>query len=76
LGWNTILASFDFFADSFKDYSVYSFLPVPLFVGYLVVGVLYHSISNRFKYVSLIITGNIIINISLIFILIVSIAFE
>lgn len=76
LGWNTILASLDYFGDSFEDYAVNSFLPVPLFVAYLIVGVLYHDISNRFKYVSLIITGNLITNIGLILILVVSIAFE
>lgn len=76
LGWNTILASLDFFADSFKDYAVTSFLPVPLFVAYLIVGVLYHDISNRFKYVSLIIAGNLITNLSLILILVVSIIFD
>lgn len=76
LGWSTVLASLDYFADSFKDYAVNSYLPVPLFVGYLIVGLLYHNVSNRFKYVSLIITGNIVTNIALIFLLIVSIAFE
>lgn len=76
LGWNAVLAAFDFFAKSFKEYNVYSFLPVPLFAAYLLVGVSYHEISNRFKYVHLIITGNLIVNVSLVAILLISILFE
>lgn len=76
LVWNTIVASLDYFANSFSNYSVYSFLPLPLFVAYLVIGMLYHNISNRFKYVSLIITGNILANLALVSIVIVSIVFE
>jgi hypothetical protein len=75
LGWNAVLAAFDFFAKSFAEYNIYSFLPVPLFAGYLTVGFSYHYISNHFKYVNLIITGNLIVNASLLAILLVSILF-
>jgi hypothetical protein len=70
-----VLAAFDFFAKSFAEYNIYSFLPVPLFAGYLTVGFSYHYISNHFKYVNLIITGNLIVNASLLAILLVSILF-
>jgi MFS family permease len=76
LGWNAVLAALDYFAGAFKDYNIYSFLPIPLFVGYILIGLTYHMLSNKFKYVNLIIIGNILINLSLLAILIVSIAFD
>ena len=76
IGWNTVLAAFDFFANAFPDHNVYSFLPVPLFVAYIIIGVLYHSISNKFKYVFLIICGNLIVNVALVCILLVSIILD
>lgn len=39
-------------------------------------GILYHDISNRFKYVSLIIVGNIIVNIAMVAILVFTIVFK
>jgi hypothetical protein len=42
LGWNAVLAALDFFANSFKDYNVYSFMPVPVFAGYLCVAFAFH----------------------------------
>ena len=76
LGWSSVLATFDFFANSFKNYNVYSFLSIPLFVAYLIVGLSYHKISNRWKYSTLIITGNSIVSISLVCIFAVSIILE
>jgi hypothetical protein len=76
LGWNAVLASLDYFAGSFTDYNIYSFLPVPLFVGYITIGVIYHSVSNRFRYVTIITVGNSIVNVALVCILLVSILFE
>jgi len=49
---------------------------VPLFVAYILVGVLFHIISNRFQYKNIIIVGNTIIFLSLIAILLVSIIFD
>ena len=76
LGWNAVLAALDYFAQAFKDYNIYSFLPIPVFVGYIVIGATYHILSNKFKYVSLITVGNIGINIALLAILIVSITMK
>lgn len=76
LGWNAVLAALDYFNTSFLGYNIYSFLPVPLFAGYLTVGLAYHRLSNYFKYVSLIVIGNIIVNMSLAAILIVSITLK
>ena len=75
LGWNAVLAALDFFQSKFLDYNIYSFLPVPLFVGYLVVGSTYHELSNRLKYSTLIIIGNTGITLSLVMILIISLTF-
>lgn len=76
LGWNAVLAAFDYFQNSFKDYNIYTYLSIPLFIGYIIVGASYHIISKKFKYVTLIIVGNIGINVSMGAILIVSIALE
>jgi hypothetical protein len=76
LGWNAVLAALDYFNNSFLGYNIYSFLPVPLFAGYLTVGFAYHSLSSYFKYVNLIVIGNIIVNIFLAAILIVSITMK
>jgi hypothetical protein len=42
LGWNAVLAALDYFQGCFPDYNIYSFLPIPLFLGYLIVGSTYH----------------------------------
>lgn len=60
-----MLAALDYFQAHFSQYNVFSFLPIPLFVAYMIVGIVFHSISNKFQYVNLIIVGNIIVNLSL-----------
>lgn len=72
LGWNTVLAALDYFQASFSSFNVYSILPVPVFVGYMVIGINYHTLSNKFKHLSLLTFGSIGINIGLVCILIVS----
>jgi hypothetical protein len=76
LGWNAVLAALDYFAQAFKDYNIYSFLPIPVFIGYIVIGATFHLLSNKFKYATLITVGNIGINIALLAILIVSITMK
>jgi hypothetical protein len=76
LGWNTVLAGLDYFQAAFSSYNVYSFLPIPVFVGYILTGSTYHLLSNKYKYITLIITGNIGVNIALAAILIVSIVLK
>lgn len=49
---------------------------MPLFAGYLTIGFTYHILSNKFKYISMIIAGNTIINISLTAILFVSLTMK
>lgn len=73
LGWNAVLAALDYFFACYSEYNVYSFLPIPVFVGYLSIGFNYHKLSNSYKYITLITAGNIGINISLAAILLVSI---
>lgn len=55
LAWNAVLAAFDFFVDSFTEYNTYSFMPVALFVSYIVENVhmkglsfvLFHNVWNN-----------------------------
>lgn len=72
LGWNVVLAALDFFQDSFSDYDIYSFLSIPLFVGYLLVGSSYHVLSNHFHYIQLIRIGNLITSVCLLCMLLTS----
>jgi hypothetical protein len=73
LGWNAVLAALDYFQASFKEFNIYTYLPIPVFVGYIIIGSTYHILSNKFRYIKLIMAGNIGINICLASILIVSI---
>lgn len=76
LGWNAVLAALDYFHFKFPDYNIYSFLPIPLFVGYIIVGLSFHELSNKFKYVNMIIVGNMMVNIALAGMLVVSIILD
>jgi hypothetical protein len=73
LGWNAVLAALDYFAFKFNAYNIYSFLPIPLFVGYIIIGLTFHELSNKFKYVNLIIVGNMLVNFALAGMLLISI---
>ena len=72
LGWNAVLAALDYFGDSYMEYNVYSFLPLPLFIGYIAIGLSFHEISNRYRYSIIIVVGNTIVSISLLGLLITS----
>jgi hypothetical protein len=76
LGWNAVLAALDYFQASFPAFNIYTYLPIPVFVGYIVIGSTFHLLSNKFKYVKLITLGNMGINFALVAILIVSIAMK
>jgi hypothetical protein len=71
LGWNAVLVSLDYFADSFVGYNIYSFLPVPCFIGYMIVGATFHVLSNSFRYATMIMVGNSIVSAALLCLLLV-----
>ncbi len=73
VGWNAVLASLDYFADRFKGYNIYSFLPLPLFIGYITMGLIHHKSSHHFKYITHIIAGNMTVNVALLLLLLDSI---
>jgi hypothetical protein len=76
LGWNAVLAALDYFQAVFSQYNIYTYLPIPVFVGYITIGSTYHILSNKLTYITLITIGNIGINIALLAILIVSIVLK
>lgn len=76
LGWNAVLAALDYFAYKFEGYNIYSFLPIPLFMGYIIIGLTFHELSNKFKYVNLIIVGNMLVNLALTGMLVISIGLD
>ncbi|MCB0370242.1 MAG: hypothetical protein KDD45_12675 [Bdellovibrionales bacterium] len=69
LGWNAVLAAFDFFASAFPDYRTSSYLPLALFAGYILTSMLFHMVSNTLKYSHIIVIGNSIVNLALLLIL-------
>lgn len=76
LGWNAILNSLDYLASAYPENNVYSLIPIPVFVGYLLVALSYHEISKRMKYVTMIVVGIVVVNISLIALLVCSIVLK
>lgn len=76
LGWNAVLAALDYFQDSFQSFNIYSFLPVPVFAGYMTVGINYRRLSKRFNYMSILTFGSITITVTLAAILLVSLLFN
>jgi hypothetical protein len=73
LSWNAVLAAFDYFGGVYPKFSVSNYFPIPLFVAYLIVGVLFHRLQYRFSYRTMIIMGLLLTNLSIILMLGVSI---
>lgn len=71
-----MLTSLDYFAFVYDKHDIYSFFPLPLFLGYVTVGLTYHMLSLRFKYLDLIVCGNIVTCICLAILLLASIIFK
>ena len=63
LGWNAVLATFDFYAAQYPDDNVYLWFPIPLFLMYVVTGLFWKEICKRVSYKYLILVGLIVINI-------------
>lgn len=63
LGWNAVLATFDFYAAQYPEGNVYLWFPIPLFLMYVVVGLLWKEIHKRISYKLLIFIGLFVINI-------------
>lgn len=66
LGWNVILSCFDFFDQKFPGKEPATYFPVPLFVAYVVIVLLYNEMQKRFSYHNMILTGLIGTNLTLI----------
>ena len=76
LGWNAILNSLEYFAAAYPEDNVYSLIPIPVFIGYMLVALSYHEISKRMKYVTMIVVGVAVVNICLIALLVCSIVLK
>lgn len=57
LGWNVVLACFDFFSGQFKGKQPATYFPIPLFVGYVVIVSLYNKLQKCVSYRKMIIGG-------------------
>lgn len=76
LGWNVILSAFDFFQNAFPGRDVTTYFPIPLFIAYVMVGLMYNRFQKMFSYKKMIIFGLVLTNISIIATLIVSLALK
>lgn len=62
LGWNAILASFDYYNSKFPTSNVYLWFPIPLFLMYVTVGLTLHLMHKAFSYKTLVMSGLVITN--------------
>lgn len=67
LGWNAVLATFDFYNAQYPDGNVYLWFPIPLFLMYVVIGLLWKEIHQRIPYKYLILIGLLVINFVMVF---------
>lgn len=73
LGWNAVLASLDYFQSAYPAYPVANYFPIPVFVAYLLVALVFHRLQLRYSYKSMVVVGLIIVNISMLVMLLTSI---
>lgn len=66
----------DYFQFIYKDYSVYLYFPVPVFIAYAFTALTFHYICKLFNYRKLTIFGIIGVNISMTLLLLLSIIFR
>ena len=64
LGWNVVLVSLDYFHTVYPHYNVYLYFPIPVFLAYLITGVAFRFLKQRFPLSSLVTIGMIGVNIS------------
>lgn len=76
LGWNAVLGSLDYFQYIYKDYKIYLYFPVPVFIAYAISAVGFYQISKNFSYKKLTIFGIIGVNISMALLILLSIIFK
>lgn len=73
LGWNVILTAFDYFGAAFPNYAVATYFPIPLFVAYVIIALLFNNLQKNISYKKLIVSGITITNVALVLMLIVSV---
>jgi equilibrative nucleoside transporter 1/2/3 len=76
LGWNVILSAFDFFQNSFPGRDVTNYFPIPLFVAYVMTGLVYNKMQKMFAYKKMIAFGLILTNAAIVAALVVSLALK
>ena len=62
LGWNAVLATFDYYSSRYPSQDVYVWFPIPLFLMYVVSGLFWKEIYQRISYKNLIMIGLIALN--------------
>ena len=72
LGWNCVLAAFDYFDKVYEGRSVTIYFTIPVFAGYVLVGVLFNRLHKASTYKTLIMLGIILTNVAIIGMLVIS----
>ncbi len=76
MGWNAALGALDYFAYVYKGYNVYLYFPIPVFIAYTISGLLFHLLTKKFGYSTLVKTGVLGLNFFLVYLLFISIVFK
>ena len=76
LGWNVVLACFDFFGSKFKGKQPATYFPIPLFIAYVVIALVYNEMQKRISYRKMILWGLFGTNITLAAMLAVALLME
>lgn len=73
LGWNVILTSFDYFAVAFPNYQVATYFPIPLFVAYVIIAMMFNKLQKNISYKKLIVSGIAVTNTALVLMFVISV---
>jgi len=65
LGWNIVLACFDFFSEQFKGREPATYFPVPLFAAYVFIVLIYNEMQKCISYRKMILWGLLGTNVTL-----------
>lgn len=76
LGWNAVLSSMDYYGYVYDPHNIPLWFPVPLFVAYLTVGVLFNWLSRVRSYQFLVTVGIFIVNACLLLLFLFSLFFK
>lgn len=73
LGWTSVMSAFDYFQVTYPTISVSNYFPIPMFVAFLLVGLVFHRLQQHYSYSFMILFGLVLTNLTLVGMLLASI---